>query len=109
MMKKLLVSLLVGLSFSSVVNAQTKVDKTHWLVPVMVKQEYVEGSYGTHYFKNYYYDMNTGKLINLEEETIYIDEEDNRWYFPYDNAKFHPEHDQLPPSAIIREKSKGCE
>ena len=65
MMKKLLVSLLVGLSFSSVANAQTKVDRTHWLVPVMVKQEYVSGSYGTHYFKNIYYDMNTGEQINL--------------------------------------------
>ena len=36
-----------------------------------------------------YYDAVTGYRINTEVETIYIDDEDNRWYFPYDNSKFH--------------------
>ena len=36
-----------------------------------------------------YYDAVTGYRINTEVETIYMDDEDNRWYFPYDNSKFH--------------------
>ena len=36
-----------------------------------------------------YYDAVTGYRINTEVETIYIDDEDNRWYFPYDDDKFH--------------------
>ena len=36
-----------------------------------------------------YYDAVTRFRINTEVETIYIDDEDNRWYFPYDNSKFH--------------------
>ena len=27
--------------------------------------------------------------INTDYETIYIDDDNNRWYFPYDNSKFH--------------------
>ena len=36
-----------------------------------------------------YYDAVTGYRINTEVETIYMDEQDNRWYFPYDGTKFH--------------------
>ena len=36
-----------------------------------------------------YYDAVTGYRINSEVETIYIDDLDNRWYFPYDDDKFH--------------------
>ena len=36
-----------------------------------------------------YYDVVTGYRINTEVETIYMDEQDNRWYFPYDGTKFH--------------------
>lgn len=109
MIKKLIVSLLVSLSFTSVANAQTKIDKSHWLIPVLVKQEYVDGNYNTNYFKNLYYDMITGEQINLDEETIYIDDENNRWYFPYDNLKFHVHEQAEMSSVIIREKSKGYE
>ena len=36
-----------------------------------------------------YYDAVTGYRINTEVETIYMDDQDNRWYFPYDDDKFH--------------------
>ena len=36
-----------------------------------------------------YYDAVTGYRINTEVETIYMDDQDNRYYFPYDNSKFH--------------------
>ena len=36
-----------------------------------------------------YYDAVTMHRINTEVETIYMDDQDNRWYFPYDNSKFH--------------------
>ena len=36
-----------------------------------------------------YYDTVTGYRINTEVETIYMDNQDNRWYFPYDDDKFH--------------------
>ena len=36
-----------------------------------------------------YYDAVTGYRINKEVETIYIDDKDNRYYFPYDDDKFH--------------------
>ena len=41
-----------------------------------------------------YYDAVTGYRINTEVETIYIDDEDNRYYFPYDDDKFH-NHDGI--------------
>ena len=41
-----------------------------------------------------YYDIVTGYRINTEVETIYMDDEDNRWYFPYDDDKFH-KHDGI--------------
>ena len=36
-----------------------------------------------------YYDAVTGYRINTEVETIYMDNDNNRWYFPYDGTKFH--------------------
>ena len=36
-----------------------------------------------------YYDAVTEHRINTEVETIYIDNEGNRWYFPYDGDKYH--------------------
>ena len=36
-----------------------------------------------------YYDTITGYRINTEVETIYMDDQNNRWYFPYDDDKFH--------------------
>ena len=36
-----------------------------------------------------YYDAVTKHRINTEVETIYIDDEDNRYYFPYDDDKYH--------------------
>ena len=39
-------------------------------------------------------DAVTGYRINTEVETIYMDKQDNRWYFPYDDDKFH-KHDGI--------------
>ena len=39
--------------------------------------------------KNEFYDGITAQKINTEDETIYMDDQDNRWYFPYDGTKFH--------------------
>ena len=36
-----------------------------------------------------YYDVVTKFRINTEVETIYMDDDNNRWYFPYDDDKFH--------------------
>ena len=93
MMKKLLVSLLVGLSFGTVVNAQTKVDKPHtecFMHPVLVGKDVKENPYTKKlYTITAYYDGITGFRINTEVETIYIDDDDNRWYFPFDDDKYH--------------------
>ena len=52
-----------------------------------------------------YYDAVTGYRINTEVETIYIDDQDNRWYFPYDDDKFH-KHEGI---RMVFEKNYGEE
>ena len=93
MMKKLLVSLLVGLSFGSLANAQTKVYKPHtecFMHPVLVGKDVKKNPYTMKlYTINVYYDAITDSRINTEEETIYMDDEGNRWYFPFDDDKYH--------------------
>ena len=39
--------------------------------------------------KNEFYDGITNQKIDLMFETIYMDEQENRWYFPYDGTKSH--------------------
>ena len=41
-----------------------------------------------------YYDAVTMHRINTEVATIYMDDQDNRYYFPYDDDKFH-KHDGI--------------
>ena len=58
--------------------------------PVLVGKDKKLNKYtGQEYEINAYYDAVTGYRINTEVETIYMDDDNNRWYFPYDNSKFH--------------------
>ena len=69
---------------------RVEIHKECFMHPVLVDKDVKENSY-THedYEINAYYDGITGYRINLDYETIYIDDEGIRWYFPYDNSKFH--------------------
>ena len=69
---------------------RVEIHKECFMYPVLVDKDVKENPY-THevYEINAYYDGITGYRINLDYETIYMDDQDNRWYFPYDNSKFH--------------------
>ena len=69
---------------------RVEIHKGCFMHPVLVDKDVKENPY-THelYEINAYYDSITGYRINLDYETIYMDEQNNRWYFPYDNSKFH--------------------
>ena len=98
-MKKLLLATLTTLAIiTPSVHAEERIAKDNiveihkecFMHPVLVGNDVKESSY-THevYEINAYYDGVTGYRINLDYETIYIDDDNNRWYFPYDNSKFH--------------------
>ena len=98
-MKKLLLATLTTLAIITpsahasermVKDDRVEIHKECFMYPVLVGKDVKESSY-THevYEINAYYDGITGYRINLDYETIYIDDEGNRWYFPYDNSKFH--------------------
>ena len=98
-MKKLLIATLTTLSIiTPSVHAgermtkddRVEIHKECFMHPVLVGKDVKESPY-THelYEINAYYDGITGYRINLDYETIYIDDEGIRWYFPYDNSKFH--------------------
>ena len=100
-MKKLLLATLTTLSiFTTSVSAGERPDqgddyrvefhKECFLHPVLVKQVKVNDLlHGLTYMKNEFYDGITAQKIDLSVETIYMDDDNNRWYFPYDNSKFH--------------------
>ena len=69
---------------------RVEIHKECFMHPVLVDKDTKENPF-THevYEINGYYDGVTGYRINLDYETIYIDDEGNRWYFPYDGLKFH--------------------
>ena len=69
---------------------RVEIHKECFMHPVLVDKDVKENPY-THevYEINAYYDGVTGYRINTDYETIYIDDEGIRWYFPYDNSKFH--------------------
>ena len=69
---------------------RVEIHKECFMHPVLVGKDVKENSY-THedYEINAYYDAITGYRINLDYETIYMDDQNNRWYFPYDDLKFH--------------------
>ena len=60
------------------------------LLPNYFKQvEEYDSIHDLTYMKNEFYDGITGQKIDLLFETIYMDDQDNRWYFPYDSTKSH--------------------
>ena len=69
---------------------RVEIHKECFMNPVLVDKDVKENPY-THevYEINVYYDGITGYRINLDYETIYMDNQNNRWYFPYDGLKFH--------------------
>ena len=69
---------------------RVEIHKECFMYPVLVEKDKKLNKYtGQEYEINAYYDGITGYRINLDYETIYIDDYGNRWYFPYDNSKFH--------------------
>ena len=99
MLKKVLFSTILGVTLLSnsvlAVERMTKnntveIHKECFLHPVLVKQvkEY-DSLHDLTYMKNEFYDGKNKKKIDLMFETIYMDDQDNRWYFPYDGTKFH--------------------
>lgn len=99
MLKKILLSTLVGISLiTSSVSAGERMTKDNeykphtecFMHPVLVKQEEVlDNIHSLVYMRNVYYDVITKEQINTDYETIYMDDEDNRWYFPFDHDKYH--------------------
>ena len=98
-MKKLLLATLTTLSIitapASAGERMTKDDtveihKECFIHPVLVKQvEEYDSIHDLTYMKNEFYDGITNQKIDLMFETIYMDEQENRWYFPYDGTKSH--------------------
>ena len=98
-MKKLLLATLTTLSIiTTSVSAGERMTKDNTVEihkecfshPVIVKQvEEYDSIHDLTYMKNEFYDGVTAQKIDLLFETIYMDDQDNRWYFPYDNSKFH--------------------
>ena len=69
---------------------RVEIHKECFMYPVLVEKDKKLNIYtGQEYEINAYYDGVTGYRINLDYETIYIDDQGNRWYFPYDGTKFH--------------------
>ena len=103
-MKKLLLTTLVLLTIGaanvSAVERTTKdnkieIHKECFMHPVLTGTDIKQNSYTKQEYEiMVYYDAVTGYRINTEVETIYMDDEDNRWYFPYDDDKFH-KHDEI--------------
>ena len=104
-MKKLLLATLTTLSIITVSAAAeeritkdntVEIHKECFLHPVLVKQvEEYDSIHDLTYMKNEFYDGITNQKIDLMFETIYMDEQENRWYFPYDGTKSHFHDDKL--------------
>ena len=104
-MKKLLLATLTTLSIiTTSVSADERITKDNtveihkecFLHPVLVKQvEEYDSLHDLTYMKNEFYDGITAQKIDLLFETIYMDDQDNRWYFPYDGTKSHFHDDKL--------------
>ena len=98
-MKKLLLSTILGVSLLSnsvlAVERMTKDDRVEIhkeciMHPVLTGTDIKQNPYTKQEYEiMVYYDAITGYRINTEVETIYMDNQDNRWYFPYDGTKFH--------------------
>ena len=104
-MKKLLIATLTTLSIiTTSVSAEERITKDDrveihkecFLHPVLVKQvEEYDSLHDLTYMKNEFYDGITNQKIDLLFETIYMDEQDYRWYYPYDGRKSHFHDDKL--------------
>ena len=104
-MKKLLLATLATLSIIAIPVAAgermtkdntVEIHKECFLHPVLVKQvEEYDSLHDLTYMKNEFYDGITNQKIDLMFETIYMDDENNRWYFPYDGTKSHFHDDKL--------------
>ena len=98
-MKRLLLAALTTLSFITVPAAagerKTKDDRVEIhkeciMHPVLTGTDIKQNPYTKQEYEIMtYYDAVTRYRINTEVETIYMDDEDNRWYFPYDDDNFH--------------------
>ena len=103
-MKKLLLATLTTLSIiATSVSAEERMTKDNTVEihkecimhPVITGTDIKQNSYTKQEYEiMIYYDAVTGYRINTEVETIYMDDQDNRWYFPYDDDKFH-KHDGI--------------
>ena len=99
MLKKVLLTTILGVTLLSnsvlAVERMTKdntveIHKECFMHPVITGTVIKQNSYTKQEYEIMtYYDAVTGYRINTEVETIYMDDEDNRWYFPYDGTKFH--------------------
>lgn len=69
---------------------RVEIHKECFMHPVLVEKDKKMNPYTKEEYEiNAYYDAVTGYRINTDYETIYMDDQDNRWYFPYDGTKFH--------------------
>ena len=99
MLKKVLLSTILGVTLLSnsvladeriTKDSTVEIHKECFLHPVLVKQvEEYDSLHDLTYMKNEFYDGITAQKIDLMFETIYMDNQDNRWYFPYDGTKSH--------------------
>ena len=101
MLKKVLLSTILGVTLlSNSVSAgerpdqgddyRVEIHKECIMHPVLTGTDIKQNPYTKQEYEIMaYYDAVTGHRINTEVETIYMDDQDNRWYFPYDGTKFH--------------------
>ena len=98
-MKKLLLATLTTLSIITAPASageritnddRVEIHKECIMHPVLTGTDIKQNPYTKQDYKiTAYYDAVTGHRINTEVETIYMDVQDIRWYFPYDDDKFH--------------------
>ena len=97
-MKKLLLTTLTTLSIITVPAAGERITKDNtveihkecFMHPVLTGTDIKQNPYTKQEYEIMIYnDVVTGYRINTEVETIYMDDDNNRWYFPYDGTKFH--------------------
>ena len=99
MLKKVLLSSILGISLlSNSVLADERMTKDNtveihkecFMHPVLTGTDIKQNPYTKQEYEiMVYYDAVSGYKINTEVETIYMDNDNNRWYFPYDGTKFH--------------------
>ena len=95
MLKKVLLSTILGVTLLSNSVLAVEIHKECIMHPVLTGTDIKQNPYTKQEYEIMtYYDAVTGYRINTEVETIYMDDQDNRWYFPYDDVKFH-KHDGI--------------